>query len=178
MTKKKKSLTKALGLKPKNKQPEALRKAVAAGAGKDTRFKPGDNSKQLGTGQKLQILPPRLIAKERKNLLEDIANLSGEFVSSELQEALKIQTTDGEPVTFSTAVAYALHFAAIRGDVQAVKTILEAQSQMKSPANGKPPHIMQIEFVEEEVCPQCKLCADGRAREVKEAANETTQSSD
>lgn len=160
MSKKKsttKKLTKAFGLK--QEQPRCLKGLAAAGAGKETRFKPGDERLKNNQGAKLQIIPPAAIPKQRKNLLENIANLSGEFVSPELQEALRITTTDGQPITFSEAVAHALHFAAIRGDVNAVKTILQAQQEMKTASgqlNGKIPHVMCIEFVEECTC-ECAL---------------------
>jgi len=153
---KSKALTRALGLK--SEQPKCLQGLAAKGAGAATRYKPGDERLTKNQGAKLQIVAPRLVGKTRKRLLELINEYSDLPIAENLASALGISGVDGSAPSFAEGVAMALHVAAIRGDVNAVKTILQAQQEASSPAvkrgaNGLPvppegwPPVLNIRFV-------------------------------
>ena len=112
---KSKSLTKALGIK--QEQPEQLKKALAKGAGKETRFKPGDPRLVKNKGQRNQIVPNRTIFKTRNQVSAILKEIQDKPITKELAKLLGLP----ENVTIAQAIALSLVFEALKGDVSAIK---------------------------------------------------------
>lgn len=141
---KSKTLLRALGVK--QEQPEQLRGLAAKGAGKATRYKPGDERLKKNQGQRKQIVPNRSLPKVKKKISELIKEIQHMPVAKEVAQMLGYP----EDCTLAEAVVLSLFYQALQGDVAAVKHIQLNTENLRDgvPAFpvGPPPQ-MVIKFV-------------------------------
>lgn len=189
MTKRKSmKLTKALGLK--NEQPENLKGLAAAGAGKETRFKPGDERLKNNQGSRLQIVPPAVVKRQRKKFAELVQEFADSAVSNSFAEQMGIKR-GGTVTLYEACVAGLFAAASMRGDLSALKTITEMVEEVQpsgQPFNRDFPLAKfpapALHFFTVSRCPHChewihrKDVPEQNIVEKKEATNENPQTSD
>ncbi|HWY70692.1 MAG TPA: hypothetical protein VNX88_18640 [Terriglobales bacterium] len=139
-----KSTLKALGIK--QEQPDHLKGLAAKGAGKATRYKPGDERLKNNQGQRKQIVPARNVLKARARVSEILKELQGQPIAKELSNLLGLP----EDTTIAQAVAFSLIWQALQGDVNAIKHL---QLNVENLRDGVPtlpagpPPVMKIVLV-------------------------------
>jgi hypothetical protein len=109
-----KRMLKALGVK--QEKPAEL--VGHEDATKPYRFKKGDNRAQKNNkGQRGQIVPNRTMLKARTRVSEILKELQEQPIAQELGKLMGLP----EDATVAQAVAFALVFEALKGDVSAIK---------------------------------------------------------
>jgi len=126
-----KKALKALGVK--QEKPKELR--GHEDATKPYRFQPGDERLKKNQGQRLQVVPPRAQAAQRKRLSELVKDFQHLPLAKELASAMGIE---GE-ATLVEAVTMGLFLAAIKGDINATKLIQAlTEPERAIPADSAP----------------------------------------
>jgi hypothetical protein len=110
------------------------------------RFKKGDNTVQKNNkGQRAQIVPSRSMLKARNRVSEILKELQEQPVAQELAKLMGLP----KDATVAQAVAFALVFEALKGDVSAIKHLQlnteDLRDTIAAPAG--PPPSLQIMFV-------------------------------
>jgi hypothetical protein len=137
-----KRMLKALGIK--QEKPAELRGHEDATL--PYRFKKGDNTVQKNNkGQRAQIVPSRSMLKARNRVSEILKELQEQPVAQELAKLMGLP----KDATVAQAVAFALVFEALKGDVSAIKHLQlnteDLRDTIAAPAG--PPPSLQIMFV-------------------------------
>jgi hypothetical protein len=143
MGKSRKTLATALGIR--KEQPEHLKGLAAKGAGKATRFKPGDERLKKNQGGRKQIVAASSILKARNRVSEILKELQEQPIAQELGKLMGLP----KDATVAQAVAYALVFEALQGDVNAIKHLQLNTENLRdgAPALVGPPPALNISFV-------------------------------
>jgi hypothetical protein len=131
-------MLRALGIK--QEQPENLKGLAAKGAGKETRYKPGDPRLKKNQGQRKQIVGANSILKARNRVSEILKELQSQPIAKELAKLMGLP----KDATVAQAVALALVFEALQGDVQAIKHLQLNTENLRDGApapSGPPPHL-------------------------------------
>lgn len=127
-----KSMLKALGIR--QEQPPELAAATKRGAGKATRYKPGDERLKRNQGQRAQIVPSRSILKARTRVSEILKELQEQPIARELAKLMGLPPD----TTVAQAVAFALVFEALKGDVNAIKHLQLNTENLRDGATPPP----------------------------------------
>jgi hypothetical protein len=142
-----KNTLRALGIR--QQQPEHLKGLAAKGAGKATRYKPGDERLKKNEGQRKQIVGARSMLKARSRVSEILKELQEQPIARELAKLMGLP----EDTTIAQAVAFSLVWQALQGDVAAIKHLQLNTENLRdgvpTPPPGPPPRML-IRFLKPE----------------------------